>query len=98
MKRATTLEAPSSLAATGILGYMKTNDWGFPILRKDPTAWKERIVVADGDQVDKLVVRYLIAEAASYERLIICACPCWAHNISSATKWSVTDLPGHQFL
>ena len=98
MRRATTLAAPSSLAATGIIGSIKTNDWGLPILRKDPTAWQACVIVADGAQVGKLVFRYLIAEADSYERLIIGACPCGEHNISSATKWSVTDRPGHELL
>ena len=72
------------------LGY-EDERLGMPALCRAKDEWKGCLIIGGGAQVNKLAYRYLITETSSYKRLLVSACPCWAHNISNATKWRVGD-------
>ena len=87
-----------NLSATGVISAMRANDWGLPALCRNKDEWKGCLIIGDGAQVNKLVYRYLITETSAFKRLLVAVSPCWAHNISSATKWSVGNRCGCYYL
>ena len=53
----------------------------------------ECLVIGDSANTNRLVNRYLIAETNQRERLLLVVAPCWAHNLSNCTRWSLSRFP-----
>ena len=88
MKRAPILQKPADRTALGILGSLRTDEWGIHSLCEDGSSWKAALLVADNENTNKLVFRYLVSETDVFSRLLIAPVVCWAHNISNATRRS----------
>ena len=75
-------------SSLGILGALKTDEWGIPDMCSDDDSWRVLAVVCDNANANKLVFRHLVAETQAFPRLLVVGVVCWAHNISNATRWS----------